>query len=77
MRDLQLVFVHAFPDLQVVSAGFVSNSTRCAGEKLSSNCPFLTDHIKAARKNKATSRLAPRRMMITLIVIGFNFYEQS
>ena len=68
MRDLQFLLVHAFPDLQLVSAGFVSNSTRCAGEKLSSNCPLLTDHMKAARKKIATNRLAPRSMMITLMV---------
>jgi hypothetical protein len=71
------MLVHAFPDLHMVSTGLVSNSTRCAGEKLSSNCPFLTDQMKAARKKMATSRLAPRRMMITLIVIGFKFHEQS
>lgn len=77
MRDLQFLLVHASPDLQLVSAGFVSNSTRCAGEKLSSYCPFLTDHMKAARKKIATNRLAPRSMMITLMVFGFEFHEQS
>jgi len=77
MRDLQFVLLHAFPDLQPVSVGFISNRMRCAGEKSSSNCPFLTDHIKAARKKIATRRLAPRSMMITLIVFGFKLHEQS
>jgi hypothetical protein len=44
-----------------------SNRILRGGEKSSSNCPFFTLHINAARNNAATDILAIRRITMALI----------
>jgi hypothetical protein len=45
-----------------------SNKILCAGEKVSSNCPFLTEKIKATKKIIASIRLNPIKINNTLML---------